>query len=122
VNTKRGIYDFLQAIAQYTEPQYKHKNEVGMYYQTRFVQDVQFLSNTKGSGSIFGEGLFFGKEAVLEAIAALPEVRMKIPTDFGRSKGVAWVGTEAFKKQWSAADDLNTTGKGIERIVLVTSA
>lgn len=122
VNTKRGIYDYLQAIAQYTEPQYRHKNEVGMYYGVRFVQDVQFLSNTVGASSIYGEGIFFGKEAVLEAVATLPEVRMKIPTDFGRSKGVAWIGIEAFKKMWSSADDLNSVGKGIERIVLVTSA
>ena len=120
VNTKRGIYDYLQAIAQYTTPEYRHKNEVGQYYQVRFVQDAQFLSNTKNTS--YGEGIFFGKEAVMETIAALAEVRMKVPTDYGRSKGVAWVGIEAFKKMWSAADDLNSVGKGIERILLVTSA
>jgi N4-gp56 family major capsid protein len=121
VNSKRGIYDYLQAIAQYTTPEFRHKNEIGQYYNVRFVQDVQFLSDTKNS--VYGEGIFFGQEAVLEAIAALPEVRMKIPTDYGRSKGVAWVGIEAFKKMWSLSnDDLNSTGKGIERIVRVTSA
>ena len=60
VNTKRGIYDYLQAIAQYTQPEYKHKNEIGMYYSVRFVQDVQFLSDAKGASSNKGEGLFFG--------------------------------------------------------------
>lgn len=123
VNSKRGIYDYLQAIAQYTTPEFRHKNEIGQYYSTRFVQDVQFLSDTKGNGSVYGEGIFFGAEAVLEAIAMLPEIRMKIPTDYGRSKGVAWLGIEAFKKMWSLSnDDLNSTGKGIERIVRVTSA
>jgi len=119
VNTKRGIYDYLQAVAQYTTPEFRHKNEIGQYYSTRFVQDAQFLSNTKNS--IYGEAIFFGQEAVLEAIALLPEVRMKVPTDYGRSKGVAWIAIEAFKKMWNIEDDLNSTGKGISRIVMVTS-
>lgn len=122
VETKSGIYDYLAAIAQYTQPEFRHKNEVGMYYGVRFVQDTQFLSDTVGNGSQYGEGIFFGQESVLEAIALLPEVRMKVPTDYGRSKGVAWIAIEAFKKMWSSADDLNSTGKGIERIVKVTSA
>lgn len=121
VNSKRGIYDYLQAIAQYTTPEFRHKNEIGQYYGVRFVQDVQFLSDTKNTS--YGEGILFGQEAVLEAIALLPEVRMKVPTDYGRSKGVAWLAIEAFKKMWSLSnDDLNSTGKGIERIVRVTSA
>lgn len=123
VNTKRGIYDYLQAIAQYTQPEYMHKNEVGQYYNVRFIQDVQFLADNVGNGSKYGEGIFFGQEAVLEAIAMLPEIRMKVPTDYGRSKGVAWLAIEAFKKMWSlSTDDLNSTGKGIERIVKITSA
>lgn len=120
--SKGGLYEYLQAIAQYTTPEYRHKNEVGMYYGVRFVQDTQFLSDAKGSGSIFGEGLIFGQEAVLEAIASLPEVVMKVPTDYGRSKGVSWQAIEGFKKMWSSTDDLNSTGKGIERICLITSA
>jgi len=122
VETKGGIYNYLQAIAQYTTPEFRHKNEVGMYYGVRFIQDAQFLSDAKGNGSVYGEGLFFGQEAVLEAIASLPEVIMKVPTDYGRSKGVSWQAIEAFKKMWQSSDDLNSTGKGIERIIKVTSA
>jgi hypothetical protein len=120
--SKGGLYEYMQALAAYTTPEYRHKNEVGMYYGVRFVQDVQFLSDTVGSGSIFGEGLIFGQESVLEAIASLPQVIMKVPTDYGRAKGVSWQAIEGFKKMWSAADDLNSTGKGIERIVKITSA
>lgn len=123
INSRRGIYNFLQAVAQYADPEYRAKNEVGQYYSTRFVVDNAFLSNTTGLNSIRGEAIFFGQEAVLEAMAVQPEIRMKIPTDFGRSKGVAWYGIFAFKKMWDLAnDDLNSTGKGIERIVKVTSA
>jgi N4-gp56 family major capsid protein len=123
VNTRRGIYDFLQAVAQYADPQYRHNKEVGQYYSVRFALDKQFLSDAVGNGSQYGEAVFFGQEAVLEAIALLPEIRIKIPTDYGRSKGVAWLAIEAFKKMWDLAnDDLNSTGKGIERIIKVTSA
>ena len=33
---------------------------------------------------------FFGNDTVAEAIAVPEEMRGKIPTDYGRSKGVAW--------------------------------
>ena len=33
---------------------------------------------------------FFGADTVAEAIAVPEEMRGKIPTDYGRSKGVAW--------------------------------
>lgn len=125
VNSKRGIYDFLQAIAMYTKPEYMHNNEVGQYYSTRFVVDNYggTLSDAVGTGGVFGEAFFFGKEAVMEAVALLEEVRMKVPTDYGRSKGVAWLGILGWKKMWALNnDDLNTVGKGIERIVKVTSA
>jgi len=123
VNTRRGIYDYLQAVAQYADPEYRANAEVGQYYGVRFALDNAYLSNAVGTGSVFGEAFFFGQEAVLEAVAALEEVRMKVPTDYGRSKGVAWVGILGFKKIWDlAADDLNSALKGIERIVKVTTA
>ncbi|MGH2362042.1 MAG: hypothetical protein ACRDGM_16070, partial [bacterium] len=33
---------------------------------------------------------FFGEDTVAEAIAVPEEMRGKIPTDFGRSRGIAW--------------------------------
>lgn len=124
VNTRRGIYDFLQAIAQYTKPEYMHNNELGMYYNCRFVVDNSGnVRDTVGASSLYGEGFFFGQESVLEAVALMEEVRMKIPTDYGRSKGVAWYAIMQFKKMWDLTnDDLNSTNKGIERIWKLTSA
>jgi len=123
VNSQRGIYDYLQAIAQYTKPEYMHNSEVGLYYNCRFVCDNygEALSDSIGTGSIYGEAFMFGQEAVMEAVAALEEVRMKIPTDYGRSKGVAWVGTMNWKKMWDVSDDLNGVDKGITRIYKITS-
>ena len=123
VNTRRGVYDFLQPIAAYAEPSYRHTSEVGMYYNVRFAEDNAFASDSIGLNSNKGSGFVFGQESVLEAVALPEEIRMKIPTDFGRSKGVAWYGIMAWKKMWSlASDDLNATLKGIERIVKITSA
>lgn len=123
VNTQRGIYDYLQAVAQYTEPEFRHNSEIGQYYTCRFVLDNSgaILTDTVGTGSVYGEGFIFGQEAVMEAVAALEEIRMKIPTDYGRSKGVAWVGTMNWKKIWDVDDDLNGVDKGITRIVAIKS-
>lgn len=124
INSRRGIYNFLQPIAQYADPQYRHNNEVGQYYACRFTVDNSGnASDSVGSGSQYGSGFFFGQEAVLEAISLAEELRMKIPTDFGRSKGVAWYAIMQFKKMWTlSTDDLNSVGKGISRIWKLTSA
>lgn len=125
VNTRRGIYDFLQAVAQYAEPSYRHNSEVGQYYSCRFVVDQYggVLSNAVGNSSLYGEGFFFGQEAVLEAVALLEEVRRDPPADLGRSKKVGWYGIMNWKRMWySVNDDLNTVGKGIDRIIRLTSA
>lgn len=123
INTRRGIYDFLQAVAQYADPQYRHTSEVGQYYNVRFAEDTANLSNAVGQSSNKGTGFIFGQEAVMEGMALPEEIRMKIATDYGRSKGVAWYGIFNFKKMWDlATDDLNSTGKGFERIVKITSA
>ena len=123
VNTRRGIYDYLQAVAQYAEADYRHNSEVGQYYGVRFALDNSYLSDAVGSNAVYGEAFFFGQESVLEAVALLEEVRMKVPTDYGRAKGVAWYGLFGFAKMWKLNnDDPNGTNKGIERIIKVTSA
>ena len=125
VNARRGIYDFLQAIAQYAEPSYRHNSEVGQYYSCRFVVDQYggVLSNAVGASSLYGEAFVFGKESVMEAVALMEEVRRDPPADLGRSKKVGWYGILNWKKIWDLVnDDLNSVGKGFERIVKVTSA
>ena len=122
VKSMRGVYDYVQAVAQYAEPEFRFKNEVGNLYSARLVGENNILSNTKGSGGIFGEAVFFGDEAVVESVALPEELRYE-STDVGRSQTLAWYGIMGWEKMWDlAADDLNSTGKGIERIVHVTSA
>jgi len=122
VSSMRGVYDYLQAVAQYAEPEFRFKNEVGQYYGARGVAENNILSNAVGSSGAFGEALFFGDEAVVESVALPEELRYE-ETDLGRSKTLGWYGIMGWAKMWDlVADDLNSTGKGIERIVHVTSA
>ena len=122
VKSMRGVYDYVQAVAQYAEPEFRFKNEVGNLYSARLVGENNILANNKGSGGIFGEAVFFGDEAVVESVALPEELRYE-STDVGRSQTLAWYGIMGWEKMWDlAADDLNSTGKGIERIVHVTSA
>lgn len=122
VAAMRGVYDYLQAIAQYAEPEFRFKEEVGQYYGCRMVNDLNVASNAIGASSLYGEGFVFGDEAVLEAVALPEEVRYE-EEDVGRSKTLAWLAILGFKKMWTlSSDDLNSTGKGIERIVHIYSA
>lgn len=122
VRSMRGVYDYLQAVAQYAEPEFRFKNEVGQYYSARHVAENNILSNALGSATTYGEGLYFGDEAVVESVAVPEELRYQ-ETDVGRSKTLAWYAILGWKKMWDLTnDDLNSTGKGIERIIHVTSA
>jgi len=121
VDAMSGLYDYLQAIAQYAEPEFRFKDEIGRYYGCRFVEDNNILDNSAGASS-YGEGVIFGEEAVLEAVALPEELRYE-ETDLGRSKKLGWYAILGFKKIWDLTnDDKNSTGKGIERIVHITSA
>lgn len=122
VNAMGGVYDYLQAIAQYAEPSFRFKDEVGRYYGVRFVEDNAQASNVIGNGSVLGEGVVFGEEFIAEALALPVELRYE-ETDVGRTKTLAWYGIMQWKKIWSlSADDTNSTGKGIERAIHITSA
>ena len=117
-----GVYDYLQAIAQYAEPSFRLNSEIGRYYDVRFIEENSVLSNVVGSTSLLGEAIMFGEDAVAEAVALPEELRYDVD-DMGRSHKYAWYGILGWKKVWSlASDDTNSTGKGLERIVYITSA
>lgn len=121
VEAMGGLYDYLQAIAQYAEPEFRFKDEVGRYYGCRFVEDNNILDNTAGNSS-YGEGIIFGDEFILEAVALPEELRYE-ETDLGRNKKLGWYAILGFKKIWSLSnDDSNSVGTGIERGIHITSA
>lgn len=97
----------LESVNQYTESGMSliMNGELGRYHNVRFVEQTlipkggaanstTFDANTKTADAWDNAksswAFFFGEDTVAEAIAIPEEMRGKIPTDFGRSKGVAW--------------------------------
>lgn len=119
----RGIYDFLEAKDQYTTPTTELNYEEGQYYKCRLVSENNYLSDALGSGTQYGEALYFGDEGVMEVVAMAEELRAEqISGSLGMDMLVGWVGLMGWTKMWDLSnDDLNSTGKGVERIIHVTS-
>ncbi len=85
----RALKDDLEAINQYTSEGWHviMNGEKGRYEGIRFVEQT----NIAAADFTFSDrGFFFGNDTVVEAFAIPEEIRGKIPTDYGRSRGVAW--------------------------------
>jgi N4-gp56 family major capsid protein len=105
--TFRFIKNQLETLHTYTETglQMILNGEIGRYENTRYVEQTNtprggaadsttfnaFTNTSDAWNGGFSDWIFFlGEETVAEGVAVPEEVRAKIPTDYGRSKGVAW--------------------------------
>lgn len=101
---------------KYTNPQAKYNSEVGRMENIRFVETNHNNALGKvGTGSVLGEGVVFGEDAVAMAEAMSPELRAAMPGDFGRAKAVAWYGILNFGLIW------DTANQGEARVIHVCS-
>jgi N4-gp56 family major capsid protein len=90
---------------RYGDPQRLFNGEVGRCYGVRFIAENNYLTDTIGTGTNhFGEAVMFGKDAVMEGVAVPEEIRAKVPTDYGRSKGIAWYTIAGWQKIWTHTD------------------
>jgi N4-gp56 family major capsid protein len=106
-STLRTFKNNLESIHQYTESGLKmiYNGDVGRYENCRFVEQTNipkggandstthdpYTATADAWNNALSDWIFFfGEDTVAEAIAVPEEVRSKIPTDYGRSKGVAW--------------------------------
>jgi len=111
----KGIKAALTGIYQYTELGLRNimAGEIGRYNGVRFIEDnfacsyvyspagtATAISWTKGFSS---PGYMFGSPTVREAVVVPEELRAKIPTDYGRSHGIAWYGLFGFAIEWDEA-------------------
>lgn len=97
----------LETVYQYTTAGFQRimNGEIGRYENCRYVEqtfipkggatDATLFNTTTRTAEAWDSALsswafFIGEDTVAEAICVPEEVRGKIPTDFGRSKGVAW--------------------------------
>ena len=98
--TLRRLKNDLEGIHQYTAAgiQLIFNAEIGRYENVRYTEQtniVKGVSTDGASGTGWGSALsdwifFIGEDTVAEGVAIPEEMRAKIPTDYGRSKGVAW--------------------------------
>ncbi len=102
---KRGLINdpAWETWHKYTDPSAKYNGEIGRLENIRFVEinNTGALSGTLGSGSVLGEALFFGADAVALAVAVDPELRAALPGDFGRQKSIAWYGILKLPKDFT---------------------
>jgi N4-gp56 family major capsid protein len=92
-STLRKLKNDLETIHQYVETGFRMimNGEIGRFESVRFVEQTNIAKGTNFSThSKSNWAFFFGQDTVAEGIAIPEEMRGKIPTDYGRSKGVAW--------------------------------
>jgi len=103
---------------RYTNMDAKATGEVGKIEGIRFVEvgNTNTLSGSKGTGSVLGEAVVFGKDAVRMASVVTPEIRREQPADLGRSHAAGWYGVFQFGEVFPTAN------QGESRVVHVTSS
>ena len=100
----------LESVHQYTEIGVKKifNGEIGRLHGVRFIKDgfasrfiydsVAKTATAKSwTGNYSLDGYMFGSPTVREAIVVPEEIRMKVTSDYGRSKGLAWYGLMGHK-------------------------
>jgi len=94
----RTLKNNLEGIKQYVETGFAKimNGEVGRFEGCRFIEQTNAAAGTGSTANAAWTNAvsdmihFMGEDTVAEAIAIPEEIRGKIPTDFGRSRGVAW--------------------------------
>ncbi len=120
VEALRGLKDSLAASHAQVDENYAKLVNGGQFsydnvtvmldtFATRFIYDSTAGTATAkvfaGSGASL-DAYMFGADTVREAVAVPEEVRVKIPSDYGRSKGIAWYFLGGWQLEWT--DEPNT--------------
>jgi N4-gp56 family major capsid protein len=103
--TLRTFKNDLEAVHSYVDQGFRMilSGEIGRYEGIRFVEQTHvkkggaedsttynFRTADPWNNALSDWCFFMGEDTVAEAIVIPEEIRGKIPTDFGRDKGVAW--------------------------------
>lgn len=113
----------VETTQQYVESGFKMimNGEVGRLHGVRFIKDGfasrYVFSPTAGTATAItwttgnsGVGYMFGKPTVMEAVAVPEEIRQKVVTDYGRSKGLGYY----FLGGWSIMENDATRARIIK--------
>lgn len=90
-STFRKLKNDLEAVHQYTPEGFRMilNGEIGRYENARFFEQTNIAKSGFTSGKS-NWAYYFGGDTVAEAIVIPEEMRGKIPSDYGRSRGIAW--------------------------------
>jgi N4-gp56 family major capsid protein len=90
-STFRRVKNDLEDVHKYVDTGFQMilNGEIGRYESVRFVEQTN-IAKAGFSGGVSNWAFFFGNDTVAEGIVVPEEMRGKIPSDFGRSRGVAW--------------------------------
>jgi len=103
--TFRQVKNDLEGVYQYRDEGFQmiYNGEIGKYEGVRFIEQTNVPKGIYGSGpyqsassftawsqNLSDNAFFFGEDTVAEAIVIPEEMRGAIPSDYGRSKGIAW--------------------------------
>ncbi len=88
-STLRTFKNNLELIHQYTSEGWNviMNGEKGRYEGIRYCEQTNI---PKESWAFSDPIFFFGADTVTEAVTVPEEIRAKIPSDYGRSRGIAW--------------------------------
>jgi len=103
----------LEGIHMYTAQGFQliHAGEIGRYENCRYIEQTYIPKGGAADSSTWSAEtntedawnsalsdwiFFFGEDNVAEGIVIPEELRGKIPSDYGRSKGVAWYALEGY--------------------------
>lgn len=89
--TFRPFKNELETVHQYVQAGFNMilNGEIGRYEGVRYIEQTNIAKASWGGG-VSNWAFFFGGDTVAEGVVVPEEMRGKIPTDFGRSRGVAW--------------------------------
>jgi len=96
--TFRAFKDDLEAIHQYQDPGFSLilNGEIGRHYEGMRFFEQTAIASQGWTNAKSDQAFFFGEDTVVEAIVCPPEIRGKLPGDYGRDKGVCWYAEEGF--------------------------
>lgn len=106
-STFRPFKNQLETLHQYVDAGFQMimNGEIGRYESTRFIEQTNIPKGGAADSTTWNAytntadpwnnaksswAFFFGADTVAEGIAIAEEMRGKIPSDYGRSKGIAW--------------------------------
>lgn len=97
-STFRAFKNDLEAVHSYVDAGFQAvlHGEIGRSYEgVRFFEQTA-VAKQGWTNNLSDQAFFFGEDTVMEALVIPEEIRGKIPSDFGRDRGVAWYAMGGF--------------------------